>query len=346
MHELIEKLANNHRLEQTEYVELIHSWNDIDTNDLFALACETVSGIYGKKIYMRGLIEITNYCKNNCFYCGIRKNNTDVSRYRLNNVQIMDCCAYGYALGLRTFVLQGGEDNGLSDENICELVFDIKQSWPDVAVTLSLGEKPYGSYSAFRRAGADRYLLRHETADANHYAKLHPPAMSFENRFRCLRELKSLGYQVGAGFMVGSPGQTAETIADDLCYLQEFQPHMVGIGPFIPHKDTPFAKQPAGSIKLTLILLAIVRLILPDALLPATTALETLDSKGCELGILSGANVIMLNLTPPVERSRYQLYNGKASISADELAVIETRLTAIGYYTGMERGDHISVSSV
>ena len=342
--ELIERLVVEHSLEREQYIRLFCSWRDIGKDYLFALARETAAGVYGRDIFLRGLIEITNYCRNNCFYCGIRKSNRAVTRYRLNNSRVMECCRQGYMLGLRSFVLQGGEDPELTDECICALVAEIKQRYPDAAVSLSLGEKSYESYAAYRQAGADRYLLRHETADAAHYAELHPRAMSFESRLRCLRDLSALGYQVGAGFMVGSPNQTAETLAEDFLYLQKLRPHMVGIGPFIPHKDTPFAEEQAGSVELTLILLALVRLMLPEALLPATTALGTLDGACYEHGILAGANVIMPNLTPPTERALYQIYDGKNSMPADKISDIADRMAAIGYRAVMGRGDHVSIN--
>ena len=339
---LIERLNTEHSLERGQYIQLLRSWRYIDKGYLFSLSRETAAGVYGRDVFLRGLVETTNYCGNDCFYCGLRRSNTAVTRYRLDNAHVIECCGHGYMFGLRSFVLQGGEDPMLTDEHICALVLEIKQRYPDAAVTLSFGEKPQESYAAYRQAGADRYLLRHETADSAHYSDLHPSTMSFENRRRCLRDLLALGYQVGAGFMVGSPEQTAETLTEDLLYLQELKPHMAGIGPFIPHKDTPFAKKHIGSVELTLILLALVRLTLPNVLLPATTALGTLERNGFESGVLAGANVIMLNLTPPIERSQYQIYDGKASMSADNINNIAERITAIGYRVVMGRGDHAS----
>lgn len=343
MNGLLDTLVETHGLERAQCVQLMREWQRIDSTRLLTLAREASTRVYGKDVYLRGLLEISNRCRNDCLYCGIRKGNSGVERYRLEPDAILGCCENGYALGLRTFVLQGGEDPWFTDERLCSLVREIRRRCPDAAVTLSLGERPYESYAALREAGADRYLLRHETADAAHYATLHPEAMSFENRRRCLRDLKALGYQVGAGFMVGSPGQTPEALAEDLLFLQELRPHMIGIGPFLPHHETPFAGHPAGSVELTLILLALVRLLLPDALLPATTALGTAAGDGLERGVLAGANVIMPNMTPPEERARYLLYDGKDPSSTEQLAAVAGRMRAIGYRAAFSRGDHASV---
>ncbi len=298
--------------------------------------------IYGRDVYLRGLIEFTNYCKNDCLYCGIRRSNRSADRYRLTEKQILDCCQTGYQLGFRTFVLQGGEDPFYTDERLCSIVREIKKLYPDCAVTLSVGERSRESYARLREAGADRYLLRHETADAGHFAKIHPGELSLEQRIRCLRDLKELGYQVGCGFMVGSPYQTIDSIVADLEFIKEFQPHMVGIGPFIPHHSTPFAKEPAGSLELTLYLLAIVRLMLPDVLLPATTALGTIHPRGRELGLLAGANVVMPNLSPTEVRSKYLLYDNKIC-TGDEAAecrrCLERRVESVGYKIVVSRGD-------
>jgi biotin synthase len=291
---------------------------------------------------MRGLIEFTNYCRNDCYYCGIRKSNCNADRYRLTKEQILDCCAAGYELGFRTFVLQGGEDGYYSDKTIAETVSSIKANHPDCAVTLSLGERSYESYKMFYEAGADRYLLRHETANEDHYSKLHPPVLSLTNRKQCLYNLKEIGYQVGCGFMVGSPFQTTDCIVDDLMFIKELRPHMVGIGPFIPHKDTPFADKASGTLELTLFLLGIIRLMLPGVLLPATTALGTIHPKGRELGILAGANVVMPNLSPTDVRNKYLLYDDKIC-TGDEASecrrCLERRIESIGYKLVVSRGD-------
>lgn len=267
--------------------------------------------IYGNQVYIRGLIEFTNYCRNDCYYCGIRRSNSCAERYRLTKEQIMECCDAGYELGFRTYVLQGGEDPYFTDERICDMVSAIKERHPDCAVTLSIGEKERASYQAYYNAGAERYLLRHETADEAHYRKLHPQEMSLEHRKRCLYDLKEIGYQTGCGFMVGSPGQTVETLYEDLRFIKELMPHMVGIGPFIPQKDTPFGEQAPGTLEQTLRLLSIIRLIHPHVLLPSTTALGTIHPLGREKGIQAGANVVMPNLSPVNVREKYKLYDNK-----------------------------------
>lgn len=343
MHTLLERLAEGHTLAPEEYLALLRARDAIDPEALFAKARDLRERAYGSEVFLRGLIEISNYCRNDCFYCGIRRGNTRALRYRLTPEEILECCERGHALGLRTFVLQGGEDSWFTDERACAVIREIKRRFPDCAITLSMGERNRESYAALRKAGADRYLLRHETAEPAHYAILHPPELTLQNRMDCLRNLRELGFQVGAGFMVGSPGQTDETLARDLAFLQDLHPHMVGIGPFIPHHDTPFAEYPAGSTELTLFLLAIVRLILPDALLPATTALGTVADDGWERGMLAGANVIMPNLTPPLERSRYQLYDNKNGAAAEERDAIAARMAAIGYHVVNRRGDHRTI---
>ena len=299
---------------------------------------------YGNQVFIRGLIEFTNFCKNDCYYCGIRRSNSQADRYRLTKEQMLDCCASGYELGFRTFVLQGGEDGYFTDDKICDLVSVIKEKYPDCAVTLSIGEKSKESYKRYFDAGADRYLLRHETADEAHYKKLHPEEMSLAHRKQCLWDLKEIGYQVGCGFMVGSPGQTVETLYEDLQFIRELQPHMVGIGPFISQKDTPFADKASGTMEQTLKLLAIIRLIQPHVLLPATTALGTIHPKGRELGILSGANVVMPNLSPVNVREKYKLYDNKIC-TGDEAAecryCMENRMKSIGYEVAVSRGDYI-----
>ena len=298
---------------------------------------------YGKDVYLRGLIEISNICRNNCYYCGIRSGNTNCERYRLSKEQILTCCDVGYELGFRTFVMQGGEDPFYTDELIVSIISDIKKKYTDCAVTLSLGEFEKESYQKFFDAGADRYLLRHETADKAHYEMLHPAGMSFEHRMKCLRDLKEIGYQVGTGMMVGSPYQTAEHLVKDLRFLKEFKPHMVGMGPFIPHHDTRYADCTAGTVEMTVRLLAIIRLLLPDVLLPATTALGTIDPVGREKGLLAGANVIMPNLSPADVRAKYLLYDNK-KVAGDEAAEavreMEKRIASVGYEAVVARGDH------
>lgn len=297
---------------------------------------------YGNKIFLRGLIEISNYCKNNCYYCGIRSGNRNICRYRLTLEEILSCCDLGYSLGLRTFVLQGGEDNHFSDDDVCRVVYSIKEKYPDCAVTLSIGEKEYESYKAYFNSGADRYLLRHETANEGHYNKLHPDSMSLKNRKHCLYNLKEIGYQVGCGIMVGSPNQTTENIIEDIRFMQELSPDMIGIGPFIPHKDTPFRNEKQGSVDLTLKLISILRLMFPNVLLPATTALGTLQENGREQAILRGANVIMPNISPKTAKENYTLYNNKLNTgleSAEGIELLKKSLRDIGYEAVTDRGD-------
>ena len=297
---------------------------------------------YGRKVFIRGLIEFTNHCRNNCLYCGIRAGNASLERYRLAPEVILDLVREGYPLGFRTFVLQGGEDFGYTDEDICSIVSSIKREYPDCAVTLSIGEKDRESYQAYFDAGADRYLLRHETASQEHYSSLHPANMSLENRKRCLKDLKKIGYQVGSGFMVGSPGQTPDNLVEDLRFLQELQPDMIGIGPFIPAANTPFASEKAGSKAVTLNLISILRLMFPYALIPSTTSLSTIDSKGYEYGLEAGANVIMPDLTPPDKSRLYSLYDNKP-MSNGAVAMLDgslrKRIEAVGYEIVTDRGD-------
>lgn len=344
--EVTEKLLAGRQLSKEEYILLLEKRKNKEVRCRLRKEAEMLCRkYYGTKIYIRGLIEFTNYCKNNCYYCGIRRDNRHVRRYRLTEEEILSCCKKGYALGFRTFVLQGGEDPWFTDERMVSIIKKIKEGYPDCALTLSIGEKEKDSYRKYREAGADRYLLRHETADENHYRKLHPEEMSFARRIHCLEELKELGFQVGAGFMVQSPGQTMEQLAEDLFFLQEFQPDMVGIGPFIPHRDTVFANEPAGSMELTLYLLSVIRIMLPRVLLPATTALGTLGNGGREKGILSGANVIMPNLSPEKNRKDYSLYDNKIATgeeAAEGLAMLKKSVSAIGRTIVTERGDAVA----
>lgn len=339
---MIYKLAKTGILTGEELFDLISNRTPERRELLRKLAEEKRQEIYGKDVYIRGLIEFSNVCKNNCLYCGIRCGNTNVERYRLTEEQILSCCHNGYKLGFRTFVLQGGEDPYFTDEIFVNIIREIKKFYPDCAVTLSLGERSYESYKRLRDAGADRYLLRHETADSEHYSRLHPENLTLENRMECLKNLKLLGFQTGCGFMVGSPYQTTEHIVKDLLFIKEFQPEMVGIGPFIPQKDTPFGDKPAGSIELTLYLLSIIRLMLPNVLLPATTALGTLQKGGREKGILAGANVVMPNLSPLDAREKYTLYDNKLSIGAESvegLEALKKSMRDIGYEVVTARGD-------
>ena len=339
---LIDKLALTHSLTLSEYEYLIENRTQESADRLRELAVSARREVYGNSVYIRGLIEISNICKNDCIYCGIRCSNKDCERYRLTKEDILSCCDEGYALGFRTFVMQGGEDPHFDDELLCDIVRSIKQKYPDCAVTLSMGERSRESYERLFAAGADRYLLRHETADAEHYSKLHPSNMSFLNRMRCLRDLKDIGFQTGCGFMVGSPYQTYAHIAKDLKFIEEFKPQMCGIGPFIPHKATPFASFAAGTVELTCYLLSIIRLIHPTILLPATTALGSIEAGGREKGILSGANVVMPNLSPMDNRKKYELYNNKLYSSAESAqakAELEERIKNIGYEVVCHRGD-------
>ncbi len=342
MKALIEKLHKESCLSKSEFMDLIENRTKDDEQYLFSMARTASKKFFSNKIYVRGLIEFTNYCKNDCYYCGIRKSNINAERYRLSKEDILSCCEKGYELGFRTFVLQGGEDSWYTDERLCEIISSIRNMFTDCAITLSVGEKKHESYAKYFKAGANRYLLRHETANNKHYSLLHPDNLVSEKRKNCLYDLKSIGYQVGAGFMVGSPYQTTETIVEDLMFLSELQPHMVGIGPFIPHKDTPFAHFNQGGLSLTLVLIAITRLMLPSAMIPSTTALGTIDPKGRELGILSGANVVMPNLSPVSVRSKYLLYDNKIC-TGEEAAecrfCLQNRVNKIGYELVVDRGD-------
>ena len=350
MKNLIDKLHQEQILSAEEFRTLLT--NRSEETDLYArgLADQVRQQVYGNQIYVRGLIEFTNYCKNDCYYCGIRRSNRNAQRYRLTEEDILDCCREGYELGFRTFVLQGGEDGYYTDEKLTALIRKIKENYPDCALTLSIGEKSEESYRAYKEAGADRYLLRHETACEAHYRKLHPQEMSCENRKNCLRTLKKLGYQTGAGFMVGSPYQTVDDLVEDFLFLKDLEPEMVGIGPFIAHQDTPFHDRKSGTLEDTLFYLALLRLMLPNVLLPATTALGTIHSKGRELGVKSGANVVMPNLSPVSVRKKYMLYDGKIC-TGDEAAecrfCLSRRMELIGCQIVTDRGDYkVTVNGV
>ena len=341
---LLDKLNQSRSLTLEEYEALILGYSPEVAEYAAKLAVEERKKVYGTDIYIRGLIEVSNICKNDCYYCGIRRSNKKCERYRLNKEDILECAAEGYELGFRTFVMQGGEDAKFTDEFLVEVIKSLKSLYPDCAITLSLGERSKKSYKALRQAGADRYLLRHETADKEHYQKLHPKELSFENRMECLKNLKETGFQVGCGFMVGSPWQTAKNLAKDLKFIEDFRPAMCGIGPFLTHSDTPFKDMPSGSFELTLYLLSIIRLIDPTLLLPATTALGTIHPKGRELGILAGANVVMPNLSPLSVRKKYMLYNNKANTgdeAAESVKNLAKSIKAIGYTVVTARGDRI-----
>ncbi len=340
MNNLINKLYNEHNLSDDELIQIIET-NELD-NELHISADKIRREIYGDKVFIRGLIEFSNYCKNNCYYCGIRRDNKKAVRYRLSKEQILNCCKEGYSLGFRTFVLQSGEDPYYNDDLMIDIVSSIRHNHPDCAITLSLGEKTKESYKAFFDVGANRYLLRHETASPEHYRKLHPESMSLENRKQCLFNLKEIGYQVGSGFMVGSPFQTTENLIEDLRFLQKLKPDMIGIGPYITHEETPFSNQKSGSVELTLRLLSILRLMFPYVLLPATTALGTLHKQGRELGLKAGANVLMPNLSPVNVRKFYDIYDNKIC-TGEEAAqckgCLEKRVSAAGYRIVVDRGD-------
>ena len=340
---IIEKLKSGSVPEKQELAQLLETITDSEREVLKEAAQKKAQSIFSNKVYIRGLIEISSYCKNDCLYCGLRRSNKNAVRYRLSKEQILSCCENGHRLGFRTFVLQGGEDAYYSDDVMCDIVSTIRQKYPDCAITLSLGERGYQSYKRLYDAGADRYLLRHETANALHYSKLHPKSMSFETRKSSLFALKEIGYQTGAGFMVGSPWQTYETLAEDLLFIKELQPQMCGIGPFIPHKDTPFFDKPSGTLEMTLVLLSIIRLLHPHVLLPATTALGTIHPKGRELGILHGANVVMPNLSPAEHRKDYSLYDNKICTgdeAAECIRCLSGRMKLIGYEIVTDRGDY------
>ena len=339
---LADKFICNHGLSIEEYEQLIENRNA----ELFdKLKCEAVrlrQNIYGRDVFIRGIIEFSNVCKNNCFYCGIRCANAKVKRYRLSKEQILSCCKQGYEFGIRTFVLQSGEDPYYTDDVLCEIVSEIKRNYPDCAITLSVGERSEESYKALYEVGAERYLLRHETADKEHYGRLHPKEMSWDNRMSCLKTLRKIGYYVGAGMMVGAPYQSVKHIAEDLKFIEEFKPDMCGIGPFIPHRDTPFRDKTAGTLELTCFLLSCIRIIHPSMLLPATTALGTIDPRGREQGIEAGANVIMPNLSPSDVRKNYELYDDKSRMGDNPINCVgslNARMESINYRIVTDRGD-------
>lgn len=343
--EAIRKLYQSSDLSDGELKELIENPSPEDFDLLSELARERCREFYGDRVFMRGLIEVSSICKNDCLYCGIRRSNKNAERYRLTPEEILSCCEKGYGLGFRTFVLQGGEDVFFTDRIMCEIIKKIKAAHSDCAVTLSLGERSGESYQRLFDAGADRYLLREETSDSLHYSRLHPAEMSFESRVNCIKTLKKIGYQTGCGFMTGSPFQTADCIIKDLRFLKEVQPHMVGIGPFIPHKDTPFRDKKRGTAELTLLLLSVIRLMLPKVLLPATTALGTISADGREKGLLAGANVVMPNLSPREVRKKYSLYDNKICTGEEAAECVEClrkRVESTGKKLVIDRGDAAS----
>lgn len=342
MKNLIDKLEETHSLTKEEFVLLLSHTSEPLSEYLFEKSRKMTQKYFGNRIYTRGLIEFTNHCNSNCLYCGIRRANSNIDRYRLSKDEIMDCCREGYSLGFRTFVLQGGEDSFYTDSKMIDIISTIKESYPDCALTLSIGEKSKATYKAFYDAGADRYLLRHETANEDHYSKLHPKIQTLQSRKECLWALKDIGYQVGTGFMVGSPFQTFENLAEDLLFIKELSPEMIGIGPFIPHHDTPFADKAKGSFELTLFLIGILRLLIPNSLIPATTSLGTINPMGREKGVLAGANVVMPNLSPVSVRKKYELYDNKICTgeeAAECRLCLQNRMQSIGYEIVKDRGD-------
>lgn len=338
----LDKLIAGATPDTDELAALIEALDEAGRARLYVAAASRREATFGRRVYFRGLIEFTSYCAQNCLYCGLRRDNTTAARYRLTAEQILDCCGVGHALGYRSFVLQGGEDAYFDDDRMTVLVSAIRQAHPDCAITLSIGERSRASYERLFRAGANRYLLRHETADAAHYARLHAPGQALSSRLRALRDLMEIGYQTGAGFMVGSPGQTARHLATDLLFLHTFRPHMVGIGPFIPHHRTPFAGCPAGSLQRTTDMLAMTRLLVPNVMLPATTALASRAPDGRARALRAGANVVMPNLSPADVRASYSIYDGKKSTgseAAESLENMQAELVALGYEPDMSRGD-------
>lgn len=343
MKKLIDKLKGEHTLTNEEFAHLLSHYDDETLAYINLQAREVANAHFGKGVYIRGLIEISNYCRNNCKYCGIRKDNWQADRYRLSKEMILDCCEHGYKLGFRSFVLQGGEDPKRSDYDMEEIIAEIRHCYPECAITLSIGEKPSKAYERYFMKGANRYLLRHETIDRGHYYCLHPYEMSNERRIKCLHELKRIGYQTGTGIMVGSPLQTVEYLIEDIRFIESFHPEMIGIGPFIPHQRTPFCDEKPGSVELTLLLLSIFRLMHPKALIPSTTALASLAPDGRVRGILAGANVVMPNLSPIIVRNKYDLYDQKVAFGAEAaegLALLEKQLADVGYHIDYSRGDY------
>lgn len=339
--ELLDKLNTTNWLDDSEIYELLDLFSPSSLNYAKELALNKSLEIFGNNIFYRGIVEFTNICRNNCYYCGLQKANKNISRYRLTQDQILACCANGYEFGMRTFVLQGGEDPSF-DNQLTDIICELHQKYSDCAITLGVGEREREIYQKWYDSGADRFLLRHETADKSHYEKLHPDYQKYENRMDCLHILKEIGYQTGAGMMIGSPYQTKKNIADDLIFLRDFKPEMIGIGPFIPHKDTLFKAEKTGDFELTLFSVALVRLLLPHSLIPATTAMDTVRVNGRLETIKAGANVIMLNITPLKERKNYQLYNKMAELDGNnplDIKRINQKLEKIDYKAVIDRGD-------
>lgn len=340
---IIDTLYKQQTLSREELIFLLENRNEENASYIAELARKEAQKIYGTGVFPRGLIEFTNYCKNNCYYCGIRGGNHNANRYRLTEEQILSACESGYQLGYRSFVLQGGEDPYFNDDKMVPIVAEIRKKYPDCAITLSLGERSKESYEKLFKAGANRYLLRHETADSKHYHMLHPDSMSLEYRKQCLWNLKEIGFHVGTGFMVGAPYQTLENLADDLLFIKKLDPQMVGIGPFVPHHDTKFKDFPSGTVELTTFLISILRLMNHHLLLPSTTALGTIDPKGREKGILAGANVVMPNLSPVAVRKDYSLYDNKICTgeeAAECVGCLGRRMESVGYHLEFSRGDY------
>ena len=340
---LIDKLYKEKKLELKEWEQLLGTFTDEDRAYAGNIARNIAVSKFGKKIFFRGIVEFTNICRNNCKYCGIRRGNKNLVRYRLTKNEILDCCNDGYKAGYRTFVLQGGEDMFFTDEKMVDIISSIHEKYPDCAITLSIGERERESYEKFFKAGATRFLLRHETADEDHYNKLHPAELSWKHRMNCLKNLKDIGYQTGCGPMIGSPYQSVTTLAEDMVFMGEFKPAMIGTGPFIPHHDTPFKDFPSGNVNTTLMVLSLCRIMLPDVLLPATTALGTAKNNGRQEGVLAGANVIMPNLSPVNVRKNYMLYDHK-KITGDDagenLKLIQDNMKEIGYEVVIDKGDY------
>lgn len=340
--DLLDKLKNERKLQKEEFLYILDNINIDSFVYLKKLSRAVTDTTYGKSVYLRGLIEISNYCSRSCNYCGIRRENDQVNRYRLTKEEILNSCKIGYDLGFKTFVMQGGEDNYFTKEVLSDIISTIKEHYPDVAVTLSIGERSFEDYQAFYDAGADRFLLRHEAYSKRLYEHLHPSSMSYHNRIECVKNLKEIGFQAGIGMMVGSPSQTNEDLAEDLIFMQELLPAMCGIGPYISHPNTPFKNEETGNPKHTLVMVALARLILPKALLPATTALATLDKEIRLEALRLGANVVMPNLTPLEPRKSYEIYQGKkisGSEAAEEMKNIIEEIENIGLKVDHVRGD-------
>ena len=340
--ELIKKLNIERNLSEKEWIQIFDTYDEEDLEYAMDMAHEITVARFGRKIYFRGIVEFTNVCRNDCYYCGIRAGNSNCQRYRLEKEDILKCCEDGYEHGFRTFVLQGGEDPHYTKEVMTDIVRAITERYPDCAVTMSIGELDRDFYQALYDAGARRFLLRHETADAAHYGILHPKEQTLSSRMRCLKDLKEIGFQTGCGIMIGSPGQTSEILAKDMMFMADFKPEMIGLGPFIPHKDTPFKNEPAGSVEKTLLVIALCRIMLTDALIPSTTALGTVEAEGRQKGVLAGCNVVMPNLSPMEVRKKYMLYDGKVGtdMSAEAgIRALRSQMEEIGYEVIVARGD-------